>query len=189
LDNPENQTSVATQEKPAAKNATGPDSGPDMGPDNNENRTNDGVSSKLIIWSVSAVLMLGIGWVSIWQMKRHEINQNLVSGASGVTGVKGIIAIDSARIFNLRLTNFMANDAASSDKQATLKAASDFGQRFHDIVQAYQQQGYLVINSRAVLAGPANMDKTAEVAAKLGIRFDDSGAADKAPDKAPVNVQ
>lgn len=185
MDNPENQTRVAAQEKHASKNATVPD----RGPDNNEDRAKDEVSSKLIIWSVSAVLMLGIGWVSLWQMKRHEINQNLVSAASGVTGVKGIIAIDSARIFNLRLTNFMANDAASSDKQATLKAASDFGQRFHDIVQAYQQQGYIVVNSHAILAGPANMDKTAEVAAKLGIRFDDSGSADKAPDKAPENVQ
>jgi uncharacterized protein HemX len=189
LENPENQTSVATQEKPAAENVTAPDRGPDNNVDRDKHEAKDGVSSKLIIWSVSAVLMLGIGWISLWQMKRHEINQSLVSATSGVTGVKGIIAIDSARIFNLRLTNFMANDAASSDKQATLKAAGDFGQRFHDIVQAYQQQGYVVINSHAILAGPADMDKTAEVAAKLGIRFDDSGAADKSPDKAPGNAK
>ncbi len=129
----------------------------------------DGISSKLLIWSVSAVLMLAIGWVAIWQMKRHDASLNASYAHSSV---KGIIAVDSARIFNQRLMGFMTHDAASSDKQATLNAARDFGQRFHDIIQGYQQQGYLVINSRAILAGPADIDKTSEIAGKMGIQLD-----------------
>lgn len=129
------------------------------------------VSSTLLIWSVTTVIMLAAGWVSIWQLKRHDAVQNVPYVNSGI---KGIIAIDSPRIFNHRLKAFMATDAASSDKTTTLNTASAFGQQFHDIVQAYQKQGYLVINSHAILAGPADMDKTEEVAKKLGITLNDT---------------
>ncbi|WP_298128895.1 hypothetical protein [Ferrovum sp.] len=127
-----------------------------------------GMAFTIAVWGIGLLVMLAIG-VTIWSGLRHN---GLASTPSTGVQVKGVVAIDSARIFNQRIKNFMQHDAANGDKQKTLDAARDFGQRFHDIVDGYRKHGYLVINARAILAGPEGIDKTQEVAGKMGITLD-----------------
>lgn len=121
------------------------------------------------VWGAGLLVMLVIGYVTIWPGSRHG---GTVNTPSASVEIRGVVAIDSARIFNQRIKNFMQHDAATSDKQKTLDEARDFGNRFHDVIDGYRKQGYLVINSRAILAGPDGIDKTQEVAGKMGIALD-----------------
>ena len=133
-----------------------------------------GMTFTIAVWGIGLLVMLVIGYVTIWPGLRHN---GFASAPSTGVQVKGVVAIDSARIFNQRIKNFMQHDAANGDKQKTLDAARDFGQRFHDIVDEYRKHGYLVINARAILAGPEGIDKTQEVAGKMGITLDPTDAS------------
>ncbi len=127
-----------------------------------------GTAFTVAVWGIGMLVMLAIGYVTIWPGLRHGATNVSSAGVQ----IKGVVAIDSARIFNQRIKNFMQHNAANGDKQKTLDEARDFGQRFHEAVDAYRKQGYLVINARAILAGPEGIDKTQEVAGKMGITLD-----------------
>lgn len=82
------------------------------------------------------------------------------------------IVVDTGAIIGADINSILTSPTA--DRDAIMKQSAERAQKLHEILLAYRNQGFVVINSKSLLAYPPDIDKTSDIAKVLGITLNQS---------------
>ena len=111
-----------------------------------------------IVGAVVCALVIGS---AVWFKWFHDSSTSDAVAA----GAPRIVVVDTAKIIVAA-----TNKALASPK--TAEETGKLGARLVEAIQQYRAAGVLVLNGYSVISVPPDMDKTAEVAAKVGVKLE-----------------
>lgn len=108
--------------------------------------------------AAAAVILLAYLWMKNYQVAKPE------------SSAQKIVVLNTSKIITGSTKQIMESKDLTNEQISAV--SSKLADNLHKVIVQYREQGYVVMNSNALVAWPDDIDVTAKVADTLGVKID-----------------